>query len=464
MTQKAHFIGICGAGMSAVAMLLKQQGWEVTGSDAGFYPPVSDYLNAQEIPYKEGYGSRNIPFDVNLVVVGKSTNLKPENNAEVRAALGFGVPVKSYPQVIHDITQGRYNIVVAGSYGKSSCTALMAWCLEQAGKDPGYMIGAVPNGFETTSKPGSGPFVLEGDEYPSSNDDPRAKFLHYNAKDVLLTSASHDHYDIFPTAEDYHQPFIKLIEQVPEEGVLMVCADNEDAMMLAQASGKPFKTYGFSGDAEWSASNINYGATTTFSLTRKGEEIIQLETNLLGRHNVENIMGVGALLLERCLMTPGKLAKGIASFQGVQRRLDCKAPGAKIPVYEGFGSSYDKACSGIEAMKLHFPDRRLLVFFEPRTFSWRQRSALHWYDDVFEKADKVFAYMGADQQSNDPTNLNLDDIIGHVKEKGTDISEIKDEASGLQILKENLDQNDAILLLTSGDLDGLVRSVPEVIS
>ena len=166
---KAHFIGIAGKGMSATALLLKQMGVEISGSDEGFYPPVSDYLKSANIAFSQGYRKENIPDDVDVIIIGKNAKLQPETNEEVRAAFASGKLVSSFADVLHDMSTSSETVVVAGSYGKSTCTALLAWCLRSAKKDPSYFIGEVTNGFERYAHRGTGPvFVIEGDEYPSS--------------------------------------------------------------------------------------------------------------------------------------------------------------------------------------------------------------------------------------------------------------------------------------------------------
>src|SRR5689334_871905 len=223
---KAHFIGIAGKGMSATALLLRQMGVRITGSDEGFYPPVSDYLKNERIPFAAGYRKENIPDDADVIVIGKNAKLQPESNDEVRAAMESGKPVKSFADLLHEMTAGQETVVAVGSYGKSTCTALLAWCLSCAGKDPSYFIGEVTNGFATYAHRGKGPvFLLEGDEYPSSNWDNTSKFLHYNAKNVLLTSATHDHINVFPTHADYLGPFRTLLASLPSDGLLVVSSE-----------------------------------------------------------------------------------------------------------------------------------------------------------------------------------------------------------------------------------------------
>jgi UDP-N-acetylmuramate: L-alanyl-gamma-D-glutamyl-meso-diaminopimelate ligase len=459
--KNVHFIGIAGKGMSATALLLRQLGCRITGSDDGFYPPVSDYLERAAIPFSKGYRKEHIPPDTDIIVIGKNAKLTPEQNDEVRAAFASGKPVRSFPDILEELTECRDTIVIAGSYGKSTCTALLAWCLSLAGKDPSYFIGEVTNGFDTYARLGNGVFVLEGDEYPSANWDKRSKFLRYRPKHLLLTSATHDHVNEFPTHEDYLAPFRVLLKLLPPDGLLIANRSERFARALAGAHVGRKVFYALQ-DATWHAANIALGECTTFDLMRDGEKVVALSTSQLGAHNVENIVGVSAMLLERSLLTPAELAAGVAAFRGVKRRLDRKSDKTTIPIFEGFGSSYEKARSAVAAMKQHFPGRRLVVVFEPHTFSWRNRSALAWYDDVFAGAAKVFIYEPATQGADTHAQLSQEEIVARVRKAGFDVEAMREPAAALASLESLLDKNDVILLLTSGNLGGLIESIPRL--
>ena len=234
--------------------------------------------------------------------------------------------------------------MVAGSYGKSTCTALLAWCLKVANKDPSYFIGEITNGFNTHAHRGKGEtFILEGDEYPASNWDRTSKFLRYNARSVLLTSATHDHVNVFPTHADYLAPFHALLGSLPAGGLLVVNSGETHARTLAAGCACPTVFYGLDDKAHWHAENIERGAETGFDLMRGNERIVRLSTTMLGDHNIENIVGVSAMLLEKKLLSPEELKAGISTFQGVKRRMELLSPASGVPVYEGFGSSYEKA-------------------------------------------------------------------------------------------------------------------------
>jgi UDP-N-acetylmuramate: L-alanyl-gamma-D-glutamyl-meso-diaminopimelate ligase len=461
--KKAHFIGIAGKGMSATALLLRQAGVEISGSDEGFYPPVSDYLIAANIPFNNGYKEDHIPKDADVIVIGKNAKLVPESNKEVKAAFDSGKKILSFPDVLESLTAKTDNIVVAGSYGKSTTTALLAWCLMQAGKDPSYFVGEITRGFDAHAHLGKGKtFVLEGDEYPSANWDATSKFLHYNAKSVLLTSATHDHVNIFPTHGDYLAPFKQLLASLPKNGLLVVNANEPHALALSTAYAGRTVTYGMH-ETEWYPENITYGAETSFDLMHNGAKVITLITSQLGAHNVENIAGAGAMLLEKDLLTPGELAAGIKTFLGVKRRMELLTQPSSVPVYEGFGSSYEKARSAMAAMKLHFPSKKLVVVFEPHTFTWRNQASLPYYDDVFAGASKVFIYEPATQGATTHAQLTQEEIVERVKAAGFEAEAIHSAEEGMPKILESLNEESAVLLLTSGDLGGIIKQFPPMV-
>lgn len=468
MSKKVHFIGICGAGMSATAKLLRDFGWQVSGSDDAFYPPVSTYLTKCHIPVVKGYQEQNIPDDADLIIIGKHAGLTPEKNAEVQKAFESGTPIKSFPEILGELSQGHKNIVIAGSYGKSTCTALIAWALEYAGKNPGYFIGAIPSTpMESSEKGGSNIFVLEGDEYPSSNWDPKSKFLHYHPNHLLLTSLTHDHLDIYKTPEDYRETFKKLIALLPTHGTVVACSDGEGLRETLDGNVRDVVWYSVkgnarlhsakgSGEASWQIQNLATEEQTSFDVTHKGKTITSIKTSLLGMHNIENILGAGALLFSLNLVTPKQFKGAMETFKAIDRRLDKKSEATSIPVYEGFGSSYTKACSAIEAIRLHFPNQPLTVVFEPYTFSWQNRNVIHWYDTVFKEAKNVLVYKPPGQNRNDSVQLKLDEIVGRIKKTGIDVNGFETSSDGLAILKKYVKNNSVILILSSGGFGGFI--------
>jgi UDP-N-acetylmuramate: L-alanyl-gamma-D-glutamyl-meso-diaminopimelate ligase len=464
--KSVHFIGIAGAGMSAVAKLLKDSGVTISGSDENAYPPISDFLVEHGIPCKTPYAAGNIPSDTDLFVIGKNAKLVPATNVEVAAAFASGKRIASFPEVLSEHTRGKHNVVVAGSYGKSTTVALLAHCLETAATtmgpalDPSFFLGAVPLTPSTSARNGTGNlFILEGDEYPSSNTDPRSKFLHYRPRDLLITPLAHDHLNVFPTPADYVRPFLELVTLPPVDGVIVACREGTLTPGFLSGVSRALVTYGIHG-GDYRAVDIRYGETTRFGVAHGATTVAEFETTQLGEHNVQNIVGVCAYLLSRHLMPVERIAAGVASFRGIKRRLDRKSDRTSIPIFEGFGSSYDKAQSAIAAMMRHFPERRLIVVFEPHTFSWRNRAALKWYDDVFRGAGKVFIYEPAAQGATTHDQVSHAEIVARVRAAGYDADPITDPHEAITALADVLAPGDAILLLSSGNLGGLVELVP----
>ncbi len=457
-----HIIGLCGVGMSATGLLLKEAGFEVTGSDAECYGPPKDILDRGGLQLRMPYSPDNISPYVDRFVIGRNAKLSPETNAEVQAAHASGRPISSFPEMLGELTRDRQNVVVAGSYGKSTTASIIAHVLRHSGVDAGYFIGAEPVSLPLPAGLGTHPtFVLEGDEYPSAHDDARAKFMHLHPRDVVLTSVVHDHVNVYPTFADYQKPFRELLALTPDEGIVVVCADEPGALALAEGSGKTLVTYGID-HGQFRATNIRFGSVTTFTLLRPDGGDIELSTTLLGRHNVEDIVAAASYVLTRDLVSPEALATSVASFGGVRRRLDNIAPDSQVPVYEGFGSSYEKARSAIEAIRLHFPAHRLVTIFEPHTFGWRNRANLSWYDDVFAGSELVFVAPPETQGSGTHDQLSHEEILQRIAATGVRTETY--DPNNVERAVAELAPGDVVLVLTSGSLEGSLDALRERIT
>lgn len=457
---RIHFTGIAGAGMSAVALMMRSAGHEVSGSDEDVFPPMSTYVEGLGFPFHRRFAAENLPQGLDLLVLGTSAKLGAEANPEVVAARAAGVRITTFAELLGETTAARDVTVVAGSFGKSTCSALAAHILEQAGADPGWMVGAISPSLPATGQWGAGPMILEGDEYVVSTTDRRSKFALYAADHLLLTSLIHDHVNVFPTFAQYEAPFRELLRRLPEEG-LAVLRDHPAIRAVAHETRARIVWYDAEPCEGWHARGIVYGETTRFELVAPHGRTIRLATGLLGAHNVENIVGVAALLLERGLVSEDALAAGVASFAGIRRRLDRLTGASRVPLIEGFGSSYEKARSAIEAMRLHYPDRPLVVVFEPHTFSWRSRDALPWYDTVFEGVEQVLLIPPPTHGAASHHQSTFDEIIARIAAAGVAVQGVADARSATQALS-HLTGGEVVLLLSSGPLLGLPDSLPPV--
>ncbi|HVK41828.1 MAG TPA: Mur ligase family protein [Phenylobacterium sp.] len=457
---RIHFTGIAGAGMSAVALMLRDAGHEVSGSDEDVFPPMSTYVEGLGFPFHRRFDAANLPTELDMLILGTSAKLGAESNPEVIAARARGARVTTFAEMLGEVTSGRLTAVVAGSFGKSTCTALMAHILLQAGNDPGWMVGAISPSLPATGQWGSGEMVLEGDEYIVSPTDRRSKFALYHPDHLLLTSLVHDHVNVFPTFADYEAPFRELLRALPGQGVA-VMRHHPAIRAVAHETNARIVWYDTSPCDGWFSQDVVYGETTSFDLIGPGGRKIALRTQLLGAHNVENIVGVAAFLLERELASEAALVAGLASFAGIRRRLDRLTTSSAIPVIEGFGSSYEKAHSAIGAMRLHYPGRPLIVVFEPHTFSWRSRDALSWYDTVFEGASRVLICPPPVHGAGSHDQSTHQEIVDRARAAGVPVEAV---ASGEQAIAalSALKGDEVLLLLSSGPLLGLPGSLPPV--
>jgi UDP-N-acetylmuramate: L-alanyl-gamma-D-glutamyl-meso-diaminopimelate ligase len=458
---RIHFTGIAGAGMSAVALMMRDAGHEVSGSDEDVYPPMSTYVEGLGFPFHRRFAARNLPQGLEVLVLGASAKLGGEANPEVAEARRRGVRVTTFPELVGQATQARRNTVVAGSFGKSTCTALMAHVLAEAGHDAGWMVGAISPSLAATGHWGTAPeVVLEGDEYIVGPGDRRSKFVLYHPRDVLLTSLIHDHVNVFPTFADYEAPFRELLRLLPADG-LLVAREHPAIRAIAGEAACRIVWYDTGSGAGWHSEAVSFGETSRFTLVAPGGRRLPLATSLLGEHNIENIVAVAAYLLERGLVTESALARAVTSFAGIRRRLDRLTSRSAVPIIEGFGSSYEKARSAIEAMLLHYPDRPLTVVFEPHTFSWRSRDALSWYDSVFAGAARVLMLPPPTHGAESHHQSSHAEILARTAAAGVAVEGVTTAAEATSALS-GLKGDEVVLLLSSGPLLGLPDSLPPV--
>ncbi|MEI6439648.1 MAG: Mur ligase domain-containing protein, partial [Alphaproteobacteria bacterium] len=279
---RIHFTGIAGAGMSAVALMMRDAGHQVSGSDADVFPPMSTYVAGLGFPVTYRFDAANLPLDLDVLVLGASAKLGGDDNPEVLAARSRGVAITNFAELVGRFTGDRINTVIAGSFGKSTCTALMAHILRQAGVDAGWMIGAISASLPETGHWGQAPdMVLEGDEYIIGNGDLRSKFALYHPQHLLLTSLIHDHVNVFPTFADYEAPFIDLLKGLPADG-LCVLRNHPAIQAVAPEARARVVWYDTEPCEGWFSRDVAYGETSTFTLVGPRGQALDLATRLLG--------------------------------------------------------------------------------------------------------------------------------------------------------------------------------------
>jgi UDP-N-acetylmuramate: L-alanyl-gamma-D-glutamyl-meso-diaminopimelate ligase len=335
--RRIHLVGVAGTGMGSFAGMLKTAGYEVTGSDENVYPPMSDMLEAWGVKTLTPYSPQNLDVaQPDLVIIG---NVIRRVNVEATAVRERGIPQMSFPAAFGSLVlAGKHSVVVTGTHGKTTTSALMAHVLVAAGTDPSFLVGGVTLNANSNFRMGAGPFVVvEGDEYDTAYFDKGPKFLHYRARTAILTSVEFDHADIYNDMAHYESAYEKLATTLPEEGFLAVAASYPNAVAIARKWSRAFvATYAVEGDADYTTEQLRFGPegarfVVREPLGRTGEYVLPMS----GRHNVENAMGVYAVARSLGL-SADQIRDGFASFSGVKRRQEIRGIVDDVLVIDDF--------------------------------------------------------------------------------------------------------------------------------
>jgi UDP-N-acetylmuramate: L-alanyl-gamma-D-glutamyl-meso-diaminopimelate ligase len=454
-----HMMAICGTGMSAVAGLLKDAGYHVTGSDQNVYPPISDQLKKLNIPTMEGFRRENLTPRPDLVVVG---NVISKNNPEAAALLESDIPYDSYPGILQRLfLEQRHSIVIAGTHGKTTSSTLMAYVLDQYGLDPSFMVGGIPRNFPNNYKLGQGShFVIEGDEYDTAFFDKGPKFLHYAPKTIMLTSIEYDHADIYPNLESIRQAFRQLIALLPENGCLAACIDQpEVAKILTGVSSGRIIPYGLGPGAEVTARNISYSPSgVDFDLIIAGQSAghRRLHSPLPGRHNLLNLLGVCALVwsLNLPLQT---LADCLPGFGGVKRRQELLADTHGVRVIDDFAHHPTAIAETIMAIRSQYPARRIWAIFEPRSNTTRRSVFQRDFVEAFTHENIKVILAGVDNPQKVPEDIRLkpETVIADLQARHIDARFIATIAEIVDYLATAVTPGDILLFMSNGHFGGL---------
>ena len=388
-----YLIGICGTGVGALAGLLKQQGHQVRGSDEHVYPPMSTKLRDWGIPILSGFDAAHLQPKPDLVIVG---NVIRATNPEAVAAREQQLPTLSMPQAVAEFGIGqRHSIVIAGTHGKTTTSALTAHVLMHAGRDPGYLVGGALVQYPESFRSGTGDFfVVEGDEYDTAYFDKGPKFMHYRARTAVITSLEFDHADIFANIEAVENAFAGLVKTVPANGHLVVWHGAERARRLIAAHGKPGQrvtVYSATPQTDatlWLKSFTSGPEGLTFEPVRRGTSLGRMTVPLWGEFSANNVLAVlGAL--EDAQLSAEELRAGLASFQGVRRRMEVRGVRGGVTVVDDFAHHPTAVQVTLAAARTRWPNQRLWAIFEPRSATSRRNVFQKEYAEAFAGADCV---------------------------------------------------------------------------
>lgn len=385
--KKIHLMGIGGTGMSALAAMLVDRGFAVSGSDGPIYPPVSDFLHSLPIRVFTGYRPENLDPAPDLVVVG---NVIRRDNPEACAMARLGLLYLSMPQTLALLfLRQRTPLVVAGTHGKTTTSSMLASVLAAAGADPGFFIGGIVQAYRTSAREGTGRFfVVEGDEYDTAFFNKVPKFLHYQPTHAILTSVEFDHADIYNDFDAVRHAFCRFAAILPRNGSLIVCMEDPEAARVAERCPAPVIGYGLA-KGDWRAVDLVFeGHNSSFTVLNHKKETGRFDLPMPGRHNVLNALAV-ITLLSREGIDQHAIQQGLKHFGGVRRRQEIRGEVDGITVIDDFAHHPTAVRETLAALKNAYPGRRLVAVFEPRTNTSRRAVFQDAYAGAFDNADRV---------------------------------------------------------------------------
>lgn len=386
-----HILGICGTFMGGLAALAREAGHKVTGCDAGVYPPMSDQLRALDIDLIEGWGADQLALKPDLFVIG---NVVSRGNPLVEAILDAGLPYTSGPQWLSDnVLQGRHVLAVAGTHGKTTTTSMLAWMLDQAGLEPGFLVGGVPTNFGVSARLGKGKtFVIEADEYDTAFFDKRSKFVHYRPRTAILNNLEYDHADIFPDLAAIENQFHHLVRTVPATGRLVVNA-REESLQRVLERGCWSEVVRFGTRKETPGALRARGEPHAFDVLRGSLKIARVDWQLLGEHNQLNALAAIAAA-EHVGVAPDVAGQALSSFENVRRRLELRGEAGGVKVYDDFAHHPTAIHMTVNGLRRKVGMERILAVFEPRSNTMKlgsMKAQLPW---SLEEADLSFCHQG----------------------------------------------------------------------
>lgn len=459
--ERIHLLGVAGTGMGAFAGILKAEGYTVTGSDENVYPPMSEMLAAWGIEVFTPYSAQNLQrARPDLVITG---NVIRRENPEASAVRELRIPQMSFPAAFGSLVcVGRHSVVVAGTHGKTTTSAMLAHVLTEAERDPTFIVGGVTLNYTGNFRLGAGEHVvIEGDEYDTAYFDKGPKFVHYRARTALLTSIEFDHADIFKDLKHYESAFERFCATLPKEGWLGVSASYPRAVQIARKhSPAPVVTYGTRGSSDYRARGVEFGeGGAHFVIEGPRGEAADIAMSISGMHNVENATGVWAAARTLGLV-PDVIAAGLSSFLGVKRRQEPRGYVGGVLVIDDFAHHPTAVRETIAGIRQRYKDRRLWAVFEPRSNTSRRNIHQREYATAFDEADVVTIRtpeshdkVPADQQ------LDVEAVVRAIGKRGIDASSLDTVPEIVELVAQRARANDVILVMSNGAFGGLISKI-----
>jgi UDP-N-acetylmuramate: L-alanyl-gamma-D-glutamyl-meso-diaminopimelate ligase len=454
--ERVHVLGISGSAMAPVAGMLKERGFHVTGSDVNVYPPASTLLDLLGIRWNEGFREENLQPAPDLAVVG---NIVARGNPEIEYILDEKIPYCSMPQLLEEhFIPGHTSIVVAGTHGKTTTTAMLAWIFQVAGRRPDFLVGGVLRNFKEKSYGlgGGEEFIIEGDEYETAFFDRGPKFLHYHPDELILTSLEYDHADIFPDLAAIALQFRRLVNLVPRRGRILIWGESPELRETAAKAFCPVETFGLTPDCDWYAGDILWqDSATEFRVVFHGGEVTRIRIPAAGRHNVLNALAAVALSYGRGVECEA-IEQALATFEGVRKRMEIKGEARGVLVVEDFAHHPTAIRLTLEAARTRWPGRKIWAAMEPRSNTMRRKIFQNVLPEALMIADAVLiGPVNRAQLLGEEERLSPEQIADSLLERGRPAKAFESADEIAEYLADNAKTGDVVMVLSNGSFDGL---------
>jgi UDP-N-acetylmuramate: L-alanyl-gamma-D-glutamyl-meso-diaminopimelate ligase len=454
-SQKFYLVGICGTAMASLAGMLREKGYEVCGSDSDVYPPMSDFLERAGIPVFKGFDASHVESArPDTVVIG---NALSRGNAEVEYVLDSGIRYASMAETVKGLfIRGKNSIVVAGTHGKTTTTALLSWVLEVAGRRPSFLVGGIAENFGRSFQVGDGPdFVIEGDEYDTAFFDKGPKFLHYLPRIVLLKNIEFDHADIYEDLDAVKTAFRRLINIVPKSGLIVAGVDSPAVREIIPSAFSRVATAGLE-NGDWRAVDIGQKPDgMSFTVVHSGNTIGRFEIPLAGTFNVQNALG--AIIVARELgIANDAVQRAFSTFKSVKRRLEVRGEAQGVVVYDDFAHHPTAVLETLRAVRARHHGKKIWAVFEPRSQTSRRRVFEQDFIDAFEPADAtIIARVYGAAKINPEETLSPDRVVEGIRDRGKTAHSFDSTAEIVSFIAGHAGSGDQVVIMSNGGFDDI---------
>jgi UDP-N-acetylmuramate: L-alanyl-gamma-D-glutamyl-meso-diaminopimelate ligase len=458
--RRIHLIGICGTGMASLAAMLQKSGYEITGSDEGVYPPMSEFLAQHRIPVSQGYDIKNLAPAPDLVVVG---NALSRGNPEIEYILDQRIPFYSFPETLKSFfLRKNFPIVVTGTHGKTTTTSMISWGLHSAGLLPNFLIGGIAENFQSSYGMGGGShFVVEGDEYDSAFFDKGPKFLHYLPYLAVIGNVEFDHADIYPNLESIKLQFRRFANLIPRSGFLAVGAESPAALEVSRNCLCRRETFGLDAECDWSARGVELNENRLcFDIMYKKNFYGRLRLNMYGNYNIRNALATVAVL-NHLGVSAISIQDGLETFSGVRRRLQLRAEVNGIRIYEDFAHHPTAIRETLQTVRTTFHPERVWAIYEPRSATSRRNVFQREIAEALALADCV-ALPDLFKPEKVPENerLNEAQLVNDLRSLGRAAWNMGSVEGIIGKVCEEARSGDLIVILSNGGFGGIYEKLP----